>query len=73
MFEWRLPDIVFLAECLALSDKACARLVQEHLALVALEAGRVPLQVGSHAEDVLVVDGTPAPHAKRELAGTTIA
>ena len=43
-------------------------LVQEHLTLTALEARRVPLQVGRHTQDELVVDLAAAAHAERELA-----
>ena len=43
-------------------------LVQEHLTLTALEARRVPLQVGRHTQDELVVDLATAAHAERELA-----
>ena len=43
-------------------------LVQEHLTLTALEARRVPLQVGRHTQDELIMDLTTAAHAERELA-----
>ena len=67
-----LPGIVLLAEGLSVSDKAGTILVEEHLALGALEAGRVPLQVGCNPQDVLVVDLTPAPHAQRVLPACVI-
>ena len=38
------------------------------LALTALEARGVPLQVGRHAQDELVVDLAAAAHAQGELA-----
>ena len=43
-------------------------LVEEHLTLTALEARRVPLQVGRHTQDELIMDLTTAAHAERELA-----
>ena len=43
-------------------------LVQEHLTLTALEARRMPLQVGRHAQNELVVDLATAAHAERKLA-----
>ena len=43
-------------------------LVEEHLTLTALEARRVPLQVGRHTQNELVVDLATAAHAERELA-----
>ena len=43
-------------------------LVQEHLTLTALEARRVPLQVGRHTQDELIMDLATAAHAERELA-----
>ena len=62
------PDVILLAEGLSVSDKAGTVLVEEHLALGALQAGRVPLQVGGHPQDVLVVYLAPAPHAERVLS-----
>lgn len=57
------PDIVPLAVGLPVSHEARARLVQVLAALGALEAGGVPLEVGGHPEDELVVDLTAAAHA----------
>lgn len=57
------PDIVPLAVGLPVSHEARARLVQVLAALGALEAGGMPLQVGRHPQDKLVVDLTPAAHA----------
>ena len=51
-----IPNIVLFAEGFAVSDKAGTVFIEEHLALGALEAGGVPLQVGGHPQDVLVVD-----------------
>ena len=67
------PDVVLLAVGLAVPDKAGAVLVEEHLALTALETGRVPLQVGCHTEDVLVVDLGVASHTQGELAHSSAA
>ena len=64
-----LPDVVLLAEGLSVSDKAGTVFVEKHLTLGALEAGRVPLQVGGHPQDVLVVDLPTAAHAKGILPG----
>ena len=60
------PDVVLLAVGLALPDEARVVLVEEHLTLTALEARRVPLQVGRHAQDELVVDLAAAAHATDE-------
>ena len=62
------PDVVLLAVGLALPDEARVVLIEEHLTLTALEARRVPLQVGRHAQDELVVDLAATAHALRELA-----
>ena len=43
-------------------------LVEEHLTLTALEARRVPLQVGRHTQDELIMDLATAAHAEREFA-----
>ena len=59
-----LPEVVVLAEDLAVPDEAGAVLVEELLALAALQAGCVPLQVGGHSEDVLVVNLRAATHAQ---------
>lgn len=66
LIERHPPNIVPLAVGLALPNEARARLVQELVALGALEAGGVPLQVGGHPQDVLVVDLGPAPHAQAQ-------
>lgn len=57
------PDVIPLAVGLPVSHEARARLVQVLAALGALEAGGVPLEVGRHPQDKLVVDLTPAAHA----------
>ena len=64
-FELRpyLPGVVSLAVGLSISDKACVRLVEEHLTLATLEASGMPLEVRRHAQDELVVDGAAAPDA----------
>ena len=64
-----LPDVVLLAEGLSVSDKAGTIFIKKHLALRALEAGRVPLEVRGHPQDVLVVDLPTAAHAKGILPG----
>ena len=56
-----LPDVVLLAEGLSVSDKAGTIFIKKHLALRALEAGRVPLEVRGHPQDILVVDLTTTP------------
>lgn len=53
VFGGLLPCIIFFAKRLPVSDKAGTVLVEKHLALVALETGRVPLEVRGHPEDVL--------------------
>lgn len=58
------PDVVPLAVGLPVSHEARARLVQVLAALGALEAGGVPLEVWRHPQDELVVDLTPAAHAR---------
>lgn len=58
------PDVVPLAVGLPVSHEARARLVQVLAALSTLEAGGVPLEVGGHPQDELVVDLTPAAHAR---------
>lgn len=58
------PDVVPLAVGLPVSHEARARLVQVLAALGALEAGGVPLEVWGHPQDELVVDLTPAAHAR---------
>lgn len=58
------PDVVPLAIGLPVSHEARARLVQVLAALRTLEAGGVPLEVGGHPQDELVVDLTPAAHAR---------
>ena len=63
-----LPEVVVLAEDLAVPDEAGAVLVEELLALAALQAGCVPLQVGGHSEDVLVVNLRAATHAQSGYA-----
>ena len=50
------PHIISLAVGLAVSNKAGTVLVEELMALCALEARGVPLQVGRHPQNVLVVD-----------------
>lgn len=57
------PDVVPLAVGFPVSHEARARLIQVLAALGALEAGGVPLEVGRHPKDKLVVDLTPAAHA----------
>jgi hypothetical protein len=59
-----VPNVVILAEDFAVSDEASAVLVEELLALAALEAGSVPLEVGGHPEDVLIVDLASAANAQ---------
>ena len=44
-------------------------LVEEHLTLTALEARRVPLQVGRHTQNELVMDLATTAHAADERAG----
>ncbi len=63
-----LPDVVLLAEGLPVPDEAGVVLVEEHLTLAALETGGVPLQVGGHAQDKLVVDLAAAADTQRVLA-----
>merc|ERR1719471_569272 len=52
------PGVVLLTESLPISDKAGVSLVQQHVALGALEAGGVPGEVGRDSEDELVLDET---------------
>ena len=61
-----LPCIISLTVSLPVSDEASAGLVQVLAALGALEAGCVPLQVGGHSQDVLVVYLTPTAHTHRD-------
>ncbi len=53
--NFSLPDIIFFAKGFSVSNKAGTVFVKEHLALAALEAGRVPFEVRGHPQDVLVM------------------
>lgn len=57
------PNIVSLAVRFSVFNKAGTVFVQELMALGALKACSVPLEVRSYPQDVLVVDLRPAPHA----------
>ena len=59
-----------LAVRLALAHEAGARLVQVAGALGALEAGGVPLEVGGHAQNVLVQDAAPAARTTGNVAAS---
>ena len=61
-----VPDVVPAAVGLAISDEAGAVLVEEDGALDALEARGVPLEIGRHAQDVLVGDLTAAADAEAQ-------
>lgn len=50
------PNIVSLAVRFSVFNKAGTVFVQELVALGALKAGRMPLEVRSYPQDVLVVD-----------------
>ena len=52
----RIPEVVMPAVHPSVPDEAGSRLVEERAALAAAQARRVPLQVGRHAQDELVVD-----------------
>lgn len=60
-----LPDVVPFTVRLPVPDEARAGLVQVLAALGTFQTGSVPLQVGGHPQDILVVDLVPATHAKR--------
>lgn len=51
------PDVISAAECFAVAHEAGAVLVEEDAALDALEARSVPLEIGRHAQYVLILDG----------------
>ncbi len=61
-----VPDIILFAECFSIPDEARVSLVEEHLALAALEACGVPFEVRRYLEDELVEDGAAAAHTKRQ-------
>lgn len=64
MMNTASPDVISSTEGLAVADEARAVLVEEDAALDALEARGVPLEVGRHAQDVLVLDGRAAADAQ---------
>lgn len=61
-----LPHVIPLAVGFAVAHEARAALVEELPALLALEARRMPLEIGRHAQNVLVVVLGAAADAQRE-------
>lgn len=60
-------DEIFFAIWLSLSYKTSAVFIKKFVAVVTLEAGGVPFQVGGDTEDELVGDGTPTPCTHRGI------
>ena len=51
-----VPDIILFAISFSVSDKTGTIFVKEHLTFTTFKTGRVPLQVRSFPEDVLVMN-----------------
>ena len=54
-----------------ISHKTSALFIQELVALRALETSRMPFQIGSHSQDVLVMNLTSATHARPHFEART--